>query len=277
MVELLDELLLIVSVPLAVPVVVGSKIRVTFSVCPGFSFAGRLTAEAENPLPVTAIEFTVTAAVPLEVRVMLCVVELLITIAPKEMVVAFTLSAGVPAFNCNETLFEMLPVVAVNVADWELLTEATFAVKAAFVAAAGTVTEPGTVTALLLLARPTLKPPVGAEPDRLTVQTSESDPVIDVLLQDTPLTVGATVVPVPLRLTIAGDALLEIVNCPVDEPAAEGSNWTERTAACPGFRVAGKFPPETEKPVPEIESELMVTAAVPLEVTVTDLDTAVPT
>jgi hypothetical protein len=41
--------------------------------------------------------------------------------------------------------------------------------------------------------------------------------------------------------------------------------------------VAGKLPPETENPVPEIESELMVTAAVPLEVTVTDLDTAVPT
>jgi hypothetical protein len=39
----------------------------------------------------------------------------------------------------------------------------------------------------------------------------------------------------------------------------------------------GKFPPETEKPVPEIESELMVTAAVPLEVAVTDFVTAVPT
>jgi hypothetical protein len=41
--------------------------------------------------------------------------------------------------------------------------------------------------------------------------------------------------------------------------------------------VAGKLPPETENPVPEIESELMVTAAVPLEVTVNDFVTAVPT
>jgi hypothetical protein len=41
--------------------------------------------------------------------------------------------------------------------------------------------------------------------------------------------------------------------------------------------VAGKLPPETEKPVPEIESEFMVSAAVPFEVTVTDLVTAVPT
>ena len=40
--------------------------------------------------------------------------------------------------------------------------------------------------------------------------------------------------------------------------------------------MAGKLPPETVKPVPEIESELMVTATVPLEVRVTDLVTAVP-
>ena len=41
--------------------------------------------------------------------------------------------------------------------------------------------------------------------------------------------------------------------------------------------MAGKLPPETENPVPAIESELIVTAAVPLEVTVTDFVTAVPT
>ena len=41
--------------------------------------------------------------------------------------------------------------------------------------------------------------------------------------------------------------------------------------------MVGKLPPETEKPVPEIEAELIVRVAVPLEVTVTDLETAVPT
>jgi hypothetical protein len=41
--------------------------------------------------------------------------------------------------------------------------------------------------------------------------------------------------------------------------------------------VTGRLPPETENPFPEIESELRVKAAVPLEVTVTDLLTAVPT
>jgi hypothetical protein len=41
--------------------------------------------------------------------------------------------------------------------------------------------------------------------------------------------------------------------------------------------VVGRFPPETENPVPEAESELMVTATLPLDVTVTDLLTDVPT
>jgi hypothetical protein len=41
--------------------------------------------------------------------------------------------------------------------------------------------------------------------------------------------------------------------------------------------VTGKLPPVTENPVPEIESELMLTGAVPLEVNVTDFVTTVPT
>jgi len=223
-VALVDELLVIVNCPAAEPAVVGLKVRVRLSVCPGFKVAGRLTADAEKPLPVTAIEFTVTAAVPLDVRVMVWLVELLTAIPPNEMLVAFTLSVGVPALSCNETVREVLPVVAVTVADCELPTEATFAVNAAVVAAAATVTELGTDTALLLLARLTLRPPVGAEPDRLTVHASASEPVMDALPQETALTVGATVVPVPLRLTVTAGALLEIVNCPVDELVFVGSN-----------------------------------------------------
>ena len=41
--------------------------------------------------------------------------------------------------------------------------------------------------------------------------------------------------------------------------------------------MTGKLPPETVNPVPEIESALMDTAEVPLEVRVTDFVTAVPT
>jgi hypothetical protein len=76
----------------------------------------------------------------------------------------------------------------------------------------------------LLLDRPTLTPPVGAEPDKLTVHESANDPVIDVLLQEIACTIGATAVPVPLRVTVAVGALLDIVNCPVTEFADVGSN-----------------------------------------------------
>jgi hypothetical protein len=89
------------------------------------------------------------------------------------------------------------------------------------------------------------------------------------------LTVADTDAPVPLRLTVAVGAVLEIVNWPVTEVAVVGAYWTVNTVACPGFNVRGKFPPETENPAPVIESELMVTATVPLEVTVIDFDTDV--
>ena len=118
----------------------------------------------------------------------------------------------------------MLPDVAVRVTDCALVTAATLAVNAALVAVAGTVIEEGTVTALLLLASDTLTPPVGAEPDRLTVHASARDPVIELLLQDTALTVGATLVPVPLRVTVAVGALLAMVNWPAEALAVVGSN-----------------------------------------------------
>jgi hypothetical protein len=186
--------------------------------------AGRLTAEAEKPLPVTAMELTVTGAVPVEFRVTVWVVAWLMTTAPKAMVVALRLKAGVAAFSCSERVFEVVPVAAVSTAVWALVTAVTFAEKAALVAVAGTVTEAGTVTALLLLVMDTLSPPVGAEPDRVTVQASVSDPVIEVLPQETALTVGVVVVPVPLRLTVAVGALLAMVSCPVAEPALVGLN-----------------------------------------------------
>ncbi|MGA8740940.1 MAG: hypothetical protein WB561_07115 [Terracidiphilus sp.] len=137
------------------------------------------------------------------------------------------LSAGdaeVAAFNWSDTDLEVLAAVAVSVADCALVTEATLAVNAALVAVAGTVTEPSTVTALLLLARLTVSPPVGAEPDKLTVQESANDPVMDMLPQETALTVGKTAMPAPLRLIVSVGALLEIVTWPAAELAVVGSN-----------------------------------------------------
>jgi len=83
--------------------------------------------------------------------------------------------------------------------------------------------------------------------------------------------------PVPVRLTVAValvEELLEIMRLPVAAPAVVGSNWTDRVAVLPGLRVSGKVAPETEKPVPLMVAELMVTAAVPVELRVSDWDVA---
>jgi hypothetical protein len=112
-----EELLPMLSCPVTEPAVDGLNVSVSVTACPGLSVAGRLMADAEKPLPVTVIDFTVTAEVPVEVKVTVCVVELFTTTPPNEIVVAFTDSVGVPAFNCSETVRDVLPVVAVSVAD----------------------------------------------------------------------------------------------------------------------------------------------------------------
>lgn len=238
---------------------------------------GKLPPETVNPVPEIESELMVTAAVPLDVTVTDLETAVPTETLPKASEVALRERDGVAAFNCRAALCEEEFEVAVSVADWAVVTEATVAVKAAVEAPAATVTLAGTVTALSLLASVTTWPPVGAAPDRLTEQESDSAPVIDVLPHETALTLGSTAVPVPLRLTEALCELLEIVNWPLAEVAVDGANWTDNTTDCPGFNVVGKPPPETENPEPEIRSELMVKGAVPLEVTVTELETAVPT
>ena len=218
-----------------------------------------------------------TATVPLDVTVTDFDTAVPTETLPKESEVAVRLRVADAAFSCSEIAFELLPVVAVKVTDCVLLTGVTFAVKAALVAPDKTVTELGIETAELLAPSPTLNPPAGAGPDRLTVHESAIDPVIEVVTQETELTVGVPVAPVPLRLSVCDDTLLEIVSCPVIEFAVVGSNWTVSTLDCPGFRVTGRVPFETEKPVPVIPTELMVAAAVPVEVTVTGFVTAAPT
>ena len=85
----------------------------------------------------------------------------------------------------------MPPADAVSVALCVVVTAETVAVNPALVAPAGTVTDPGTVTALLLLERLTVRPPVPAAADRLTVQASLPAPVNELLAQLTPLSTPA--------------------------------------------------------------------------------------
>jgi hypothetical protein len=79
-----------------------------------------------------------------------------------------------------ETLFAFAVSVTVCAVD----TDDTVAEKLVLVAPAGTVTEDGTVTAELLVAKFTASPPPLAAPFSVTVHVSVPDPVIDELVQE---------------------------------------------------------------------------------------------
>jgi hypothetical protein len=101
------------------------------------------------------------------------------------------------------------------------------AVNAALVALAGTTTDAGTLTAVLLLERLTLNPLPDAAELNVTVQASVPEPVIDALPHDRALKEGGAGVPLPARLTAVlglAEELLETVSCPATDPAAVGAN-----------------------------------------------------
>jgi len=92
-----DELLLIVSRPLAVPVDVGSNCTCKVIDSAGFSVTGKLLPTIVKPVPVIAAELTVTGDVPVEVNVNDWVVEVFTVTLPKLRLAALTLSCGLGA------------------------------------------------------------------------------------------------------------------------------------------------------------------------------------
>src|SRR3984885_10030942 len=123
-----------------------------------------------KPVPPSVAELMVTGAVPVEVNVTGSVDAVFTVTLPKARVVALTVNVGTAAFSCSAKLLETLPALAVRVTACAVVTEDTVAVNPALVALAGTTTVAGTVTAALLLARATLKPPLPAGPLSVTVQ-----------------------------------------------------------------------------------------------------------
>jgi hypothetical protein len=102
-------------------------------------------------------------------------------------------------------------------------------VKLALVAPEAIVTEAGKVTELLLLVKATVVAAGAAELSD-TVQASVPAPVSDPLLHESALSVAGAC-PVPLRLTVAVDALLLIVTEPAKFPAVVGSKLIVSVAA----------------------------------------------
>jgi hypothetical protein len=204
-------LLVMVNCPLALPDVAGSKFTVRVVLCPGFSVAGRLALARVNPVPVIAASLTVTAAVPVEVRVTVWVAVVFTATLPNARFRALTLRADVIASSCNSK--DCWPS-APSVAAWVAVTAVAVAVKVAVVAPAATVTLAGTVTAALLLVRVTVCPPVAAAPARVTVQASVPAPVNCAFAQVRPLTgwgCAAADAPMPLRSTTVALPVVELL------------------------------------------------------------------
>jgi hypothetical protein len=84
---------------------------------------------------------------------------------------------------------------------------------------------------------------------------------------------GWVLVPVPVRLTaieVPADELLEMIKLPPADAALAGVNFTVKVSDWPGINLAGNVPPDTEKPAPCRETELMSSGHVPADVNVTD-------
>jgi hypothetical protein len=170
------------------------------------------------------------------------------------------------------------------------------AVNGAPLAPAGTITDAGTPTASVLLARPTARPPVAAAEFRVTLQPVELPAVIDAFVQLSFLTSG---IALPVSLTFlefvelaltaswllivdkldelvrwplliidgAGELVLS-VSSPFTFPAAFGLSCTIRVADWPGFSVIGMVASGTEKPGPVMVIESIETGASPVDETI---------
>jgi hypothetical protein len=164
---------------------VGPNWTVNAADWPELSVTGSDVPVTVKPAPVSVAELMVTGVVPDAVSVTVWLAEELTATLPNARLTGLALSVEFAAFNCSENVPDMLPDVAVRVAVCEVVTEATVAVKGALVAFAGTVTDAGTATAELLLARFTVMPFVGAL--SVTTQLSAPAPVMEALPHDTPL------------------------------------------------------------------------------------------
>ena len=183
---LVDELLWIVSSPVADPAAVGSNCTSSVTAKFGFKVTGNVAPEIVKPVPLSVAELTVTGAVPVEVSVTGNFDAVSTVTLPNATLVGLIDNVGTvaaAAFSCRAKFLETRFAVAVSVTVCTDVTDDTLAANPALLAFAGITSVAGTVTAALLLARLTVRPLVPAAPVSVTVQLSLPDPVMDALLQ----------------------------------------------------------------------------------------------
>ncbi len=180
-------------------------------------------------------------------------------------------------------VFEAVPCVAVSFAVCEVVTPDTVAAKLALVAPEGTDTEAGTITALLLLARLTAMPLLGAGAVNVTLQESVPAPIIDELAQ-LRLVNEADDEPNPLPCSFTEPGTFNFVlliavtlSSPVESVADPGSNRTWTVMLPPAASVAGSAPEFTANVVLDVLKSAICTEDVPEFVIDTLRNTGVPT
>jgi hypothetical protein len=234
------------------------------------SVTGNVPCASVKPAPLTVAPLIVTAVVPVELRVIDCVVGVLTPALPKFTLDELTLSAGAGTFNWMAKVSVTPPTLAVRVAVCATDTGVAYAMNCTLVRFALTNPAGDTVTAALLLDKATRKPAAGAGPLMVAVQRSVAVPPIDGLVQEIPVSTGK---PVPISATTAVLFVMELLvtlNCPASAPSTVGSNCTATVAVWPGLSVTGNVPCASVKPAPLTAAPLIVTAAVPVELRVID-------
>ncbi len=165
--------------------------------------------------------------------------------------VAVTVTVG---DTVSEAVAEPPFSVAVTVAVWLEVTVAAVAVNVAVVAPAATVTEAGTVSAVvLLLFSVTLDPPVGAACDNVTVQ-------LDVPAELTVVGVHCTAVTVTV-----GDTVSEAVAEPPFSVAVTVAVWLEVTVAAVAVNVAVVAPAATVTEAGTVTTVVLLLVSVTLD------------
>lgn len=155
--------------------------------CPGLSVAGKPLPTTVNPLPLALALFTVSAAVPVDFNVRVCLAGVFKATFPNDRLLALQLMVATAGTSSIAKLFVTPPAFAVRVTDFEELTAAIVAVKLALPAFAGMVTFDGTVTDEFVLPSVTAIPPLGAEPLRVTVHVSVPALAMDEFTQERPV------------------------------------------------------------------------------------------
>lgn len=288
----MEELLLMAREPVAAPPAVGANFTSRVTAKEGFRVSGKVAPETVKPVPLMVDELIVTAAVPVEVNVIGSVADEPSLTVPKLRLPVLSASVevvaevpvplnGTVSVVCLAALLVMVSVPAAAFAD--VGANVTFRVAVCFgLIVIGRVPE-ATLNPVPLMAA-ALMVNVAVPVEVIVTGNVAFDPTATLpklslvkLISSWEIVVTA---PVVLRLTVAVafvEELLLMVNVPFARPNVSGEDLTSSVAVCFGLRVSGNFAPETVKPMPLIVAELTVTAAVPVEVSVTGSVVAPPT